>query len=111
MACADKDKAAAEVTAAMAEAEGAQTVVLRADVSEPEACAARSSPKPPRRSAGSTAWSLNVGIGLGRGMAGTTARAVGRGLRGQYAGTFPGRGSGAAGARRRVVDRVHQLGG
>jgi NAD(P)-dependent dehydrogenase (short-subunit alcohol dehydrogenase family) len=110
VACADKDKAAAEVTAAMAGAEGAQTVVLRADVSEPEACA-QVVAEAAGALGGLDGLVLDVGIGLGRGMAGTTAEQWDAGLRGQHAGAFPGRGSGAAGARRRVVDRVHQLSG
>jgi NAD(P)-dependent dehydrogenase (short-subunit alcohol dehydrogenase family) len=72
VACADKDKAAAEVTAAMAGAEGAQTVVLRADVSEPEACA-QVVAEAAAALGGLDGLALNVGIGLGRGMAGTTA--------------------------------------
>jgi NAD(P)-dependent dehydrogenase (short-subunit alcohol dehydrogenase family) len=71
VACADRDAGAAEATAALVRGEGQIAAVVLADVASPEECASVV--------AGSAAalggldgLVLNVGIGLGRGMAGTT---------------------------------------
>lgn len=73
VACADRDTAAAELTAQLARAEGAHAAVLTADVSEPGAC------KQVVEGAvaalgGLDGLVLNVGFGLGRGITGTTAQ-------------------------------------
>jgi NAD(P)-dependent dehydrogenase (short-subunit alcohol dehydrogenase family) len=69
VACADKDRAAAEVTASMA---GAGAVVVLADVSNPDDCV-RVVTEAAAALGGLDGLVLNVGIGLGRGMSGTTA--------------------------------------
>jgi NAD(P)-dependent dehydrogenase (short-subunit alcohol dehydrogenase family) len=73
VACADKDRGAAEATAALARAEGGQAEVIVADVSDPAACAAVVT-----QSAGALGGLdglvLNVGFALGRGITGTTAQ-------------------------------------
>ena len=70
--CADRDRAAAEVTAGLARDEEATAEVVVADVADPAACAAVV-----REAAdalgGLDGLVLNVGIASGRGMAGTTA--------------------------------------
>ena len=77
VACADRDAGAAEATAALVRAEGASneeqaaTVVL-ADVAAPDACAAVVADSAAALG-GLDGLVLNVGIGLGRGMAGTSA--------------------------------------
>jgi len=66
--CADRDEAAAEATAALVRAEGGDAEVLVADVLDADACAELV------EAAGSiTGLVLNVGIGRGGGMAGTSA--------------------------------------
>lgn len=66
--CADRDRAAAEATAELVRAEGAEASVVTADVADPEAC------RTVVEAAGDiTGVVLNVGTGLGRGLAGTTA--------------------------------------
>ncbi len=70
--CADRDPAANEVTARLVAAEGAMAVELIADVADAQAC------RPLVEQAadalgGLDGVVLNVGIGLGRGIAGTTA--------------------------------------
>ncbi len=72
VACADRDPGAADETARLVRAEGATAEVLIADVGDPLTC--------PQLVADAAAalggldgLVLNVGIGLGRGMAGTTA--------------------------------------
>jgi NAD(P)-dependent dehydrogenase (short-subunit alcohol dehydrogenase family) len=72
VACADKDRAAAEVTAGLVRAEGSAAEVVLADVSEPAACAAVVT-ESAAALGGLDGLVLNVGIGLGRGMGGTTA--------------------------------------
>jgi NAD(P)-dependent dehydrogenase (short-subunit alcohol dehydrogenase family) len=72
VACADKDRAAAEVTAGQVRAEGSAAEVVLADVSEPAACAAVVT-ESAAALGGLDGLVLNVGIGLGRGMGGTTA--------------------------------------
>jgi NAD(P)-dependent dehydrogenase (short-subunit alcohol dehydrogenase family) len=72
IACADRDPAANERTAALVQAEGAVVTTLTADVADPAACR----PLVERAAAGLGGLDgvvLNVGIGLGRGLAGTTA--------------------------------------
>lgn len=72
VACADRDQAAADRTAELVLAEGAIAAVVMADVAEPSACAAVV-----ERSAaalgGLDGVVLNVGVGHGRGLSGTTA--------------------------------------
>jgi NAD(P)-dependent dehydrogenase (short-subunit alcohol dehydrogenase family) len=71
--CADRDRAAADVTARLVAAEGARAEVVVADVADPSDC---------DRVVGAAAGTLggldglvlNVGIGLGRGLAGTTVQ-------------------------------------
>ena len=77
MACADRDADAAEATAALVRAEGASNegqaaAVVLADVAAPDACAAVVADSAAALG-GLDGLVLNVGIGLGRGMAGTSA--------------------------------------
>lgn len=68
--CADRDRAAAEETAALVEKEGATASVLVGDVTSEEACAAMAADATADRLDGLV---LNVGIGRGGGLAGTSA--------------------------------------
>ena len=68
--CADRDRAAAEETAALIEKEGATASVLVADVSSEDECAAMAADATADRLDGLV---LNVGIGRGVGLAGTSA--------------------------------------
>jgi NAD(P)-dependent dehydrogenase (short-subunit alcohol dehydrogenase family) len=70
--CADRDPAAAEVTAGLARDEGATAEVVVADVADPAACAAVVT-EAADALGGLDGLVLNVGIASGRGMAGTTA--------------------------------------
>ena len=70
--CADRDRAAAEVTAGLARDEGATAEVVVADVADPAACAAVVT-EAADALGGLDGLVLNVGIASGRGMAGTTA--------------------------------------
>jgi NAD(P)-dependent dehydrogenase (short-subunit alcohol dehydrogenase family) len=70
--CADRDAAAAEETARLVRAEGAIAEVLIADVADPRVCAQLVTDSAAALG-GLDGLVLNVGIGLGRGMAGTTA--------------------------------------
>ena len=77
VACADRDAGAAEATAALVRAEGASNegqtaAVVLADVAAPDACAAVVADSAAALG-GLDGLVLNVGIGLGRGMAGTSA--------------------------------------
>ena len=80
VACADRDTAAAEATAALVRAEHAEgpgnggqaAAVVLADVAAPETCAAVVTDSAAALG-GLDGVVLNVGIGLGRGMAGTSA--------------------------------------
>ena len=83
VACADRDAAAAEATAALVRAERAEraggtgnggqaAAVVLADVAAPDACAAVVADSAAALG-GLDGVVLNVGIGLGRGMAGTSA--------------------------------------
>jgi NAD(P)-dependent dehydrogenase (short-subunit alcohol dehydrogenase family) len=80
VACADRDAAAAEATAALVRAEHAEgpgnggqaAAVVLADVAAPDACAAVVADSATALG-GLDGVVLNVGIGLGRGMAGTSA--------------------------------------
>ena len=83
VACADRDADAAEATAALVRAEraerahgpgngGSAAAVVLADVAEPDACAAVVADSAAALG-GLDGVVLNVGIGLGRGMAGTSA--------------------------------------
>ena len=72
VACADRNADAAEETARLVRAEGAIADVLVADVADPLACA-RLVTDSAAALGGLDGLVLNVGIGLGRGMAGTTA--------------------------------------
>jgi NAD(P)-dependent dehydrogenase (short-subunit alcohol dehydrogenase family) len=77
VACADRDADAAEATAALVRAEGSgnagqNAAVVRADVASPEACASVVA-ESAAALGGLDGLVLNVGIGLGRGLAGTTA--------------------------------------
>ena len=80
VACADRNAAAAEATAALVRAEhaegpgngGQSAAVVLADVAAPDACAAVVADSAAALG-GLDGLVLNVGIGLGRGMAGTSA--------------------------------------
>ena len=72
VACADRDADAAELTAALVRNEGQIAAVVLADVTSPEACASVVA-ESAAALGGIDGLVLNVGIGLGRGMAGTTA--------------------------------------
>jgi NAD(P)-dependent dehydrogenase (short-subunit alcohol dehydrogenase family) len=71
VACADRDRGAAEVTADLVRGEGARAEVVLADVSDPAACEAVVVDSV-RALGGLDGLVLNVGIGLGRGVAGTS---------------------------------------
>jgi NAD(P)-dependent dehydrogenase (short-subunit alcohol dehydrogenase family) len=71
VACADVDRDAAEQTAALVRAEGAQAQVIVADVTLEEDCA-RIVDEAVRGVGGLDGLVCNVGIGLGRGLAGTS---------------------------------------
>jgi len=70
--CADRDEAAAGVTAGLVRAEGARAEVIVADVADPQACA-RLVDESARALGGLDGLVLNVGFALGRGITGTTA--------------------------------------
>jgi NAD(P)-dependent dehydrogenase (short-subunit alcohol dehydrogenase family) len=72
VACADRDADAAEATAALVRGEGQSAAVVLADVASPEACATVVT-ESAAALGGLDGLVLNVGIGLGRGMAGTSA--------------------------------------
>jgi NAD(P)-dependent dehydrogenase (short-subunit alcohol dehydrogenase family) len=72
VACADRDQPAADVTAQLVRAEGSRAEVVVADVADPVACAAVVE-QSVEALGGLDGLVLNVGFGLGRGMAGTTA--------------------------------------
>ena len=72
VACADRDAGAAEATAALVRNEGQIAAVVLADVASPEACASVVV-ESAAALGGLDGLVLNVGIGLGRGMAGTSA--------------------------------------
>jgi NAD(P)-dependent dehydrogenase (short-subunit alcohol dehydrogenase family) len=72
VACADRDRGAAELTAQLVRAEGAAAEVVIADVAEPAACAAMVADAAAALG-GLDGLVLNVGVGLGRGITGTTA--------------------------------------
>ncbi len=72
VACADRDEAAAGVTADLARAEGACAEVIVADVADPQACAAMVE-ESVEALGGLDGLVLNVGFALGRGITGTTA--------------------------------------
>ena len=72
VACADRDAGAAEATAALVRNEGRIAAVVLADVASPDACASVVS-ESAAALGGIDGLVLNVGIGRGRGMAGTTA--------------------------------------
>jgi NAD(P)-dependent dehydrogenase (short-subunit alcohol dehydrogenase family) len=77
VACADRDAGAAEATAALVRAEGSanagpNAAVVLADVASPDACASVVE-ESAAALGGLDGLVLNVGIGLGRGLAGTTA--------------------------------------
>jgi NAD(P)-dependent dehydrogenase (short-subunit alcohol dehydrogenase family) len=71
--CADRDRDAAQATAALVRAEGARAEVIVADVSAPDACA-RVVEESVTALGGLDGLVLNVGFGLGRGITGTTAQ-------------------------------------
>jgi NAD(P)-dependent dehydrogenase (short-subunit alcohol dehydrogenase family) len=70
--CADRDEAAAGVTAGLVRAEGARAEVIVADVADPQACA-RLVDESARALGGLDGLVLNVGFALGRGITGTSA--------------------------------------
>lgn len=72
VACADKDRVAAQVTAERCRAEGAKAEVVLADVSQAAACAAVVA-EAAEALGGLDGVVLNVGFGLGRGLTGTSA--------------------------------------
>jgi len=72
VACADIDGAAAKETAALIEAEGATAVVVTGDVAREEDCA-RIVEESAQALGGLDGLVCNVGIGLGRGLEGTSA--------------------------------------
>ena len=71
--CVDRDEAAAKQTVALIEAEGGWARALRADVSDEEQCAALVADSA-QRLGGLDGLVLNVGIALGRGLTGTSAK-------------------------------------
>ena len=73
VACADKDTEAATFTASLVEAEGATAHVLTADVADPEACAGLVEAADAAMG-GLDGLVLNVGIGAGMGLAGTSVQ-------------------------------------
>jgi len=73
VACADKDRDAAQETARLARAEGGTAQVLVADVAEPQACADLVTAAAAALG-GLDGLVLNVGFALGRGITGTTAQ-------------------------------------
>jgi NAD(P)-dependent dehydrogenase (short-subunit alcohol dehydrogenase family) len=70
--CADRDRAAADVTAGLVRAEGARAEVVLADVADPRSCTTLVEDSVTALD-GLDGLVLNVGVGLGRGMTGTTA--------------------------------------
>jgi NAD(P)-dependent dehydrogenase (short-subunit alcohol dehydrogenase family) len=72
VACADRDRGAAEATARLVRAEGATAEVVVADVADPQACGSVVE-QSAAALGGLDGLVLNVGFGLGRGMTGTTA--------------------------------------
>jgi NAD(P)-dependent dehydrogenase (short-subunit alcohol dehydrogenase family) len=72
VACADRDRSAAEITAGLVRAEGGTAEVLVADVADPAACAAVVA-QASDALGGLDGLVLNVGIARGRGIAGTSA--------------------------------------
>jgi NAD(P)-dependent dehydrogenase (short-subunit alcohol dehydrogenase family) len=72
VACADRSALAAEQTAALVRAEGQRAAVVLADIAVPEACAAVVT-EAEAALGGLDGLVLNVGFGLGRGLAGTSA--------------------------------------
>jgi NAD(P)-dependent dehydrogenase (short-subunit alcohol dehydrogenase family) len=70
--CADRDEAAAGVTAGLVRADGARAEVIVADVADPQACA-RLVDESARALGGLDGLVLNVGFALGRGITGTSA--------------------------------------
>ena len=70
--CADRDLAAADVTAGLVRAEGARAEVVVADVADPRSCATVVEDSVAALG-GLDGLVLNVGVALGRGMTGTTA--------------------------------------
>jgi NAD(P)-dependent dehydrogenase (short-subunit alcohol dehydrogenase family) len=70
--CADRDQAAADVTAGLVRAEGARAEVVVADVADPRSCATVVEDSVAALG-GLDGLVLNVGVALGRGMTGTTA--------------------------------------
>jgi NAD(P)-dependent dehydrogenase (short-subunit alcohol dehydrogenase family) len=73
VACADKDRDAAQETARLARAAGGTAEVLVADVAEPQACANLVTAAAAALG-GLDGLVLNVGFALGRGITGTTAQ-------------------------------------
>jgi NAD(P)-dependent dehydrogenase (short-subunit alcohol dehydrogenase family) len=71
--CADRDRAAADVTAELVRAEGARAEVVVADVADPRSCATVVEDSVAALG-GLDGLVLNVGVALGRGMTGTTAQ-------------------------------------
>lgn len=71
VACVDSNPDAAAATAALVEAEGAKAAVITADVSDPDACASLVS-ESVAALGGIDGIVLNVGIGAGMGLTGTT---------------------------------------
>ncbi len=73
IACVDIDRAAAERTAALVEAEGQMAVVIEADVSDESACQ-RLIDEASAALGGIDGVVANIGIGLGGGLSGTSAK-------------------------------------
>ena len=71
--CADRDEAAADDTAALVAAEGGDATVVVGDVRDEAACAALVAAAAEAGGGSVDGVVLNVGIGRGRGLAGTTA--------------------------------------
>ena len=110
VACADRDAGAAEATAVLVRDEGQAAAVVLADVTAPEACASVIA-ESAAALGGNDGLVLNVGIGVGRGMAGTTAAQWDHTFAVNTKGALPGGRGRADGAGARFGDRVHQLGG
>ena len=110
VACADRDRAAADETAGLVRAEGSEAVIVVADVADPRACAAMVE-ESARALGGLDGLVLNVGFALGRGMTGTTAEQWDATFAVNTRAHFLVSAAALASPRPPLRHRVHQLGG
>ena len=110
VACVDMNRGAAQATADLVQAEGAKAVVIAADVSDPEQCAALVTESIDALG-GIDGIVLNVGIGGGVGLEGTTAEDWDRVSNVNLPSPLLDLCGGQAAPPRRFVDRVHLVGG